>query len=58
MKPMHKMFVEPSKNHADVVVWGITENFPVVTSLIAGFLEGDYAASISQKPERKVARLN
>ena len=57
VKPMHKMFVEPSKNHADVVVWGITENFPVVTSLISGFLEGDYAAKVSPRSEAKLIRL-
>jgi uridine kinase len=37
VKPMHHQFVDPSKNYADVVVWGINENFDIVTGLIEGF---------------------
>ena len=39
VKPMHNQFVEPSKNQADVVVWGINENFDVATGLISGYLK-------------------
>ncbi len=38
VKPMHEMYVHPSKGQADVVVSGMNENFPVVTGLIYGFL--------------------
>lgn len=39
VKPMHNQFVEPSKNQADVVVWGVNENFDVATGLISGYLK-------------------
>ena len=39
VKPMHNQFVEPSKNQADVVIWGVNENFEVATGLISGYLK-------------------
>ncbi|CCB91076.1 uridine kinase, partial [Waddlia chondrophila 2032/99] len=39
VKPMHHQFVEPSKNQADVVIWGTNENFDVATGLISGYLK-------------------
>lgn len=41
VKPMHKKFVEPSKDFADVVIYGINENFSIVTKLISGYLENE-----------------
>lgn len=38
VKPMHDKFVEPSKNSADVVIWGVKENLNVVTGLISSYL--------------------
>ncbi len=44
VKPMHKKFVEPSRDFADVVIYGINENFPLVTKLISGYLENEVLA--------------
>jgi hypothetical protein len=41
---MHKKFVEPSKDFADLVVYGVRENFPLITKLISGYLENEVLA--------------
>lgn len=41
VKPMHKKYVEPSRDFADIVVYGINKNLPVVTKLISGYLENE-----------------
>lgn len=38
VKPMHNMYVDPTKAQADVVIWGNGENFDVATGLISGYL--------------------
>lgn len=37
VKPMHKTFVKPSREHADVVVHGVNEHLPFIVSMINGF---------------------
>ena len=44
VKPMHKKYVEPSRDFADIVVYGINENLSVVAKLISGYLENDVFA--------------
>ena len=48
VKPMHKKYVEPSKDYADIVVYGINENLSIVTKLISGYLENDIFAGCSK----------
>lgn len=38
VKPMHKKYVEPSKAKADLVVYGVNENMPMITKLISSYL--------------------
>jgi uridine kinase len=39
VKPMHKQYVKPSKEFADIIIYGINENLSVITKLISGYLE-------------------
>lgn len=37
VKPMHNEFVEPSKSHADIVLYGVNDNANLVTKLLSSY---------------------